>query len=255
MSRRSSIWCSPDGTYGLLDRAVDVWRTTLNSSSADLSKLSGSLSSEERERADRFRWEQDRARFMLGRIMARSVLGHCLQKPASTIQLAVDHAGKPVVASPSETPPLHFNISHAGDYVLLALARDRRVGVDVEQISDIRDLNEIAARCFSKAEYSRLQTIPERMRPQSFYRCWTLKEAYLKARGDGLSLPLESFDVAFLPGEMPRLLETRFDPADAARWCLRELDMGSAYLAAVAIEVAPELELRLWDWPSHRENG
>ena len=86
------------------------------------------------------------------------------------------------------------------------------------------------------------------MKTESFYRGWTLKEAYLKARGDGLRLSPASFDVAFFPGETPRLLETRFDPLDAARWCFRRLDLGSRYLAALATEVGPELQLKLWNW-------
>jgi 4'-phosphopantetheinyl transferase len=93
-----------------------------------------------------------------------------------------------------------------------------------------------------------LQTIPDHMKTESFYRCWTLKEAYLKARGEGLRLSPDSFDVAFFPGETPRLLETRFDPLDAARWCFRKLDLGSGYVAALATEVGPELQLKLWNW-------
>jgi len=256
MSDRDRIWCDPDlaQSLSLPAREVHVWRARLSSSTSDLSKLRGFLSSEEWERADRFRSEHDRARFLLGRIVARSVLGHCLQRPARDIQLSLDHSGRPVVSSPAETL-LNFNLSHSGDYVLLALARDRRVGVDVEQVRDAKDLNEIAARFFSKAEYSRLQTIPERLRTESFYRCWTLKEAYLKARGEGFRRSLDSFDVAFLPGEMPRLLETRFDPLDTARWCFRELDLGSSYLAALTTEAGPELELKLWDWNGRKANG
>jgi 4'-phosphopantetheinyl transferase len=251
MSDRNHVWCHPNVAYSLPAREVHVWGARLSSSTADLAKLRGSLSSEERQRADRFRSGHDRSRFVLGRIVARSVLGHCLQRPARDIQLTLDHWGKPVVATPPEAP-LHFNISHSGDHILLALARDRRVGVDVEQVRETKDLNEIAARYFSKAEYLYLQTIPERMRTESFFRCWTVKEAYLKARGEGFKLPLDSFDVAFLPGEMPRLLETRFDPIDATRWCFRKLDLGSAYLAVLATEVGPELELKLWDWNGWR---
>jgi 4'-phosphopantetheinyl transferase len=249
MNDWNRIWRPPDVNHGpsIPTPEVHVWRAGLSSSTADLSRLGGSLSSEERERADRFRSEHDRARFVLGRIVARSVLGHCLQRPARDIQLTLDRSGKPVVALPSEMT-LQFNISHSGDHVLLALARDRRVGVDVEQVREAKDLNKIAARFFSRTEYLRLQTIPERMKTELFYRCWTLKEAYLKARGEGLRRSPDSFDVAFFPGETPRLLETRFDPLDAARWCFRELDVGSGYLAALATEIGPELQLKLWNW-------
>ncbi len=256
MNGRNQNWCEPNVARGpnLPAHEVHVWRARLSSSTVDLSRRRGLLSSEERERADRFRSEHDRNRFLLGRIVARSVLGCCLQRPAWDVQLALDYLGKPVVAAPSETS-IHFNIAHSGDYILFALARKRRVGVDVEQIRETKDLNEIAARYFSKIEYLRLLTVPEPLRTESFYRCWTMKEAYLKARGEGLGLPLDSFDVAFLRDEIPRLLETRFDRADAARWFMHELDLGSAYLAALATEVAPRLELKLWDWNGWQMNG
>jgi 4'-phosphopantetheinyl transferase len=253
---RDQTWCRPDVacSFNIPAHEVHVWRARLSSSTADLTQRRGSLSSEEQERADRFRSEHDRTQFVLGRIVARSVLGHCLQEPAGDVQLKLDDLGKPIVAARSETP-IHFNISHSGDYVLFALARERRVGVDVEQIRKTEDLNEIAARYFSKIEYLRLLTVPERLRTESFYRCWTMKEAYLKARGDGFKLPMDSFDVAFLPGERPRLLETRFDHVDTRRWCFHELDLGSTYHAALATEVAPELELKLWVWNGWQING
>ena len=250
MDDRNQTWHYPGHACRLNPPAseVHVWRANLCSSTEDLSRRCGLLSSEEQQRADRFRSEHDRARFVLGRIVARSVLGHCLQKPAAEVSLTLDNLGKPVVAAPETS--IHFNIAHSGDHVLFALARERRVGVDVEQIRETNDLNKIAAVYFSNMEYLRLGAVPESIRTESFCRCWIMKEAYLKARGEGLRLPLDSFDVAFLSDEMPRLLETRFDYADAGRWCFHILDLGSAYLAALATEVAPTFELKLWDWNS-----
>jgi 4'-phosphopantetheinyl transferase len=230
-------------------REVHVWRARLSASATELRELVGLLSSEERNRADRFRNERDCARFALGRIVARSVLGQCLQRPPKDVQLTLDRSDKPVVATSADME-LHFNIAHSEDYVLLAVASGRRIGVDVEWVREAEDLNEIAARYFSRNEYLTLQAIPEPLRTKSFFACWTLKEAYLKARGDGIRLPLDVFDVAFAPDEMPRLLETRFDSADADRWHFRELDLGPAYVAALAIEAGVEPELKLWDWNS-----
>ena len=230
-------------------RKVHVWRARLSASTTDLAELVGLLSSQERERAGRFRNERDRARFALGRIIARSVLGQCLQRPPKDVQLTLDRLDKPVVVNCGNIE-LHFNITHSEDYVLFAVASGRRVGVDVEKIREVEDLKEIAARHFSKSEYLTLHAIPEPLRTKSFFTCWTLKEAYLKARGDGLRLPLDTFDVAFAPDERPRLLETRFDPADADRWHFHELDLGRAYVAALAIEAGAEPELKLCDWNS-----
>ena len=256
MNGCNQTWCQPNVacSSNLPAHEVHVWRARLSLSTVAVSRRRGSLSSEELERVDRFRSEHDRTRFVLGRIVARSVLGSCLEQPARDVQITLDYLGKPIVAAPSETL-IHFNIAHSGDYVLFALARERRVGVDVEQIRETNDLKEIAARYFSKIEYLRLLTVPERLRAESFYRCWTMKEAYLKARGEGFRLSLDAFDVAFLPSEMPRLLETRFNYVDAKQWCIYKLDLGSAYLAALATEVTPGLELKLWDWNDWQANG
>jgi 4'-phosphopantetheinyl transferase len=227
---------------------IHVWRARLSASATDLKELIGLLSCEERERASRFRNEGDRARFVLGRIVARSVLGECLQQTPKDVQLALDHSGKPVVVS--SAVELHFSIAHSEDHVLFAIASGRRVGVDVEWVREMDDLNEIAARYFSKNEYLAIQATSEPLRTKSFFTCWTLKEAYLKARGDGMRLPLDAFDVAFTPDEMPRLLETRFCPVDVNRWHFRKLDLGPSYVAALAFEVGAEPKLRLWDWNS-----
>jgi 4'-phosphopantetheinyl transferase len=255
MDVHKQAWCHPGvaGSPDLQSGEVHVWRARLSSSTAELSRRCSLLSSDEQKRADRFRFEQDRSRFILGRIIARSVLSHCLQQPAGDVQLRLDHLGKPFIPECFEAS-IHFNISHSGDYVLFAIARDLRVGVDVEQIRETKDLNDIAARYFSKNEYLRLLTVPERMRTTSFYRCWTMKEAYVKAHGEGFGLATDSFDVAFLPGEMPRLLETRFDHVDVRRWCFYKLDLGPAYLAALVTEAAQDLELKLWDWNGWQVN-
>src|SRR5262245_44656591 len=116
MNERNQSWCHPGGSLDLPTREVHVWRARLSSSTADLSRRRDALSSEEQERSDRFRSEPDRTRFVLGRIVARSVLGHCLQQLPGDVQLTLDNLGKPVVVVRSETP-IHFNISHSGDYV------------------------------------------------------------------------------------------------------------------------------------------
>jgi 4'-phosphopantetheinyl transferase len=140
--------------------------------------------------------------------------------------------GKPELAL--DAAPVSFNVSHSGDWILVALAVRRAVGVDIEQMRSGMAVLEIAQRVFSEAERTALAALPAAAREESFFSCWTRKEAYIKARGDGLLLPLDSFDVSFRPTEAARLLATRPDPDEARRWTLRNLAFGARYRAAVA---------------------
>jgi 4'-phosphopantetheinyl transferase len=122
------------------------------------------------------------------------------------------------------------------------------MGVDVEREREDMATAEIAARFFSPLECSTLAALPAAKQCEAFFSCWTRKEAYLKARGDGLSLPLDQFDVAFAPGEEPRLINTRHDPAEAQRWKLMTLQVGHGHAAALAVE-GTDWKLKCWDWP------
>jgi 4'-phosphopantetheinyl transferase len=124
----------------------------------------------------------------------------------------------------------------------------RAIGVDVEKVRSDLEADRIAARFFSPSERRALQSVPEHLRLGAFFDCWTRKEAYIKAIGGGLSLPLDQFDVSFRPGDPARLLATRPEPAEAGRWAIRALDMGADYRAAVAVEGA-DWRLEIWDWP------
>lgn len=174
------------------------------------------------------------------------LLGQCLGVPAESLRFELSREGKPSLAAGFRQPPLKFNISHSGNFVLVALAYGREVGIDIELISKATDA--IAARFFSKAEQAALRALPICLRHEAFYSCWTRKEAYLKARGDGLSLALDSFNLAFLPGETPRLIETLNDQRETRHWTIKDLDMGPNYKAALAIEGISYTNLKLWDW-------
>jgi 4'-phosphopantetheinyl transferase len=131
--------------------------------------------------------------------------------------------------------------------ILIAITIGREVGVDVERIRTDLDLDSIAARFFSASEYKILASLAGPARYEAFFACWTRKEAYLKARGVGLSLPLDQFDVSFLPNEIPRLLATRPDPAEARRWRIQALDLSGDYAAALAAP-GSTWKLKCWNW-------
>lgn len=127
----------------------------------------------------------------------------------------------------------------------MAFTRLREIGVDVEQVRGNSDLDAIARRFFSGREQSELFALPEEERVAAFFRCWTRKEAYIKATGDGLSLPLSQFDVALAPGEKNALLATRPDESEAERWLMQEVPAGAGYVAALCVRGR---DWKLKDW-------
>jgi 4'-phosphopantetheinyl transferase len=247
MNLGSPIWTGFSGSYALPEDEVHVWRASLNMAESGLAKLRQILSPDERERADRFRFEADRRRCVIGRAHLRLLLGEILDLPASGLRFEYDEFGKPGLTS-MQRLPLQFNVSHSDDLILIAIAMGRAVGIDVERIRTDLDVDGIAERFFSADECKTLASLSGHGRYEAFFTCWTRKEAYVKARGVGLSLPLDQFDVSFLPNEEPRLLATRHDPAEARRWKLFGLDLSSDYAAALA---APGSNWKLKCWNCH----
>lgn len=239
-------WTGFDRNYTLPEEEVHVWQTSLDMPASDLAQLRRILSPDECARADRFHFEADRRRAVTGRAYLRLLLGQILDMPANELQFEYDEFGKPNLL-PGQRRALQFNVSHSGELVLIAVATGRAVGVDVEQIRTDLDPNSIAAQFFSASECEILASLPRPARYRAFFACWTRKEAYLKAKGVGLSLPLNQFDVSFLPDEEPRLLATRPDPAEAQNWRLWALDLASDYAGALAISGSGR-KLQCWKW-------
>lgn len=250
MNPDEPIWGGFSRNYALPKDEVHVWRATLDMAESDVAKLRQVLSPDERERTDRFHFEADRRRGIIGRGYLRLLLGQILNFPAAELQFEYDQFGKPGL-TPKREPPLEFNVSHSGDLILIAIAIGRAVGIDVERIRTDLDPIGIAARFFSASECKILAALAGSDRYEAFFTCWTRKEAYLKARGVGLSLPLDQFDVSFLPNEKPRLLATRPDPAEAGRWKLQALDVAPDHAASLAAP-GSAWQLKCWNWPPLR---
>ena len=235
MTNVETEWQHAPHDFELPADEVHVWRARLDRPQNCIDGLLQVLSTQEREHADRFHFDADRKRAIIGRGLARLLLGHCLDRPADELRIEYNEFGKPALSAVHHSP-LQFNVSHAGDLILVALARGHRLGVDVEQMRTGFAIDAVAAQFFSPNECRALAAIAPESRCEAFFSCWTRKEAYLKGRGEGLSLPLHQFDVAFGPGEEPRLLETRHDPAEAKRWTLHAFNPGHGCNAALAIE-------------------
>jgi 4'-phosphopantetheinyl transferase len=210
---------------------VFVWRIALaNVSDADESQLSA----DERERADRFRFPEVRRAFVQGRLFLRRILARTLQGDPAALRFGLEGNGKPKL----DGFDLAFNLSHSGGQALCAIAGTGPVGVDVETASPSRDLMGLARRYFASDEFESLQSLPDEERMAAFYRCWTRKEAFIKAIGEGLSRPLDSFSVEFRTGVAARFLRIGLDPEEPRRWRLCDLDPGSGFAAALVVPSA-----------------
>ncbi|MEK8024321.1 MAG: 4'-phosphopantetheinyl transferase superfamily protein, partial [Candidatus Hydrogenedentota bacterium] len=169
--------------------------------------LRATLAPDELERAARFHFDRDRRMYMLARGLSRIILGHFLSIAPSAVCFEFLPHGKPVISASQNPYKLEFNYAHSNGLVLFAFSREARVGVDVESAArEVGDRDEIAARYFASGEVERYRALPDHQKPRAFLNCWTRKEAYIKAIGDGLSMPLSKFEAAFELDQPARLL-------------------------------------------------
>ena len=229
-------WGSDGAISHLGPGEVHVWSALLDPASTDIGRFSEILSQDEKERASRFHFEKNRNEFIISRGSLRVLLGSYLRVPAHELSFAYSRYGKPYLADSDHISPVEFNLSHSEGIVVLAFTRGRKVGVDIEYVGRNFDFEEIAERFFSRAEQQMLQNTPAEERGTAFFRCWTRKEAYIKALGNGLSHSLFEFDVSLAPKQISALLATRPDPSEADRWLLRDLPIAAGYVAALAVE-------------------
>ena len=201
----------------LSPREVHLWRIRLDHPPAAITRLAECLSPEEHQRAERFVRDEDRQRFIVSHAALRMILGQYLGVPPGQVEMVVAASGKPSLASPN-LPPLHFNLSHSEDLALVGVVLDRQIGVDVEHWRPLVDAESIVKRYFAPGERARWQALPDHERLTAFYLGWTRKEAYLKARGVGLSAGLDRFEVSLVPGESTRLVEGGDTNDSATPW-------------------------------------
>lgn len=242
-----SDWKSPPIDLRLGSDEIHVWRASLCPPPATLARLQEMLSPDERTRAACFRFSEHRNRFKAGRGIQREILSRYLGITPDAITFHYSPHGKPELDSLTDRSGIRFSVSNSGGLALYALALEHAVGVDLEELRPMSDAEAIARRFFSARERETFLSLPEAAREVAFFHCWVRKEAYIKAAGEGLSVPLDQFDVAFAPGETARLLGIRGSPNEAERWTLRELDPGDGYVGALVTQ-AKTGPLRLFDW-------
>jgi 4'-phosphopantetheinyl transferase len=222
-------------------RLFTVW---LRETTMPLEKAWASLSPTEQERAERFRFPDDHRRYVIGRSVLRHLLAAELDVEPASVSIASGPDGKPRLAATSGQPELHFNVSHSRDLAVIGLW-SRELGVDVEAISPLTDIDDLAHQYFSEGEYAEFSRLSPDAKTIGFFNCWTRKEAILKALGSGLSFPLDRFDVSLAPGVEARV--NRFEErlgADCG-WALHSFTPAPGFVAACAARVEHELN------PSH----
>ena len=244
----------------LPDDEVHVWQVDLIAWEKEAGSLFELLDGAERERAARFKFPAPRNQFLISRALLRRTLGRYLRIEARDIRFRTTVNGKPELAESRDlhfddlhsddlhSNDLRFNLSHTEGVTVFAIVRHRQVGVDVERIREDTNAMELAERFFSPPEVQWLRSQPAAQHIPSFFTCWTAKEAYIKAQGEGLSLPLNSF------GVLPRLtgselqLDVYADPEKSRRWSMWQLELGPDLRAALAVE-GEGCRVRLGQWP------
>ncbi|HEY7141946.1 MAG TPA: 4'-phosphopantetheinyl transferase superfamily protein [Methylomirabilota bacterium] len=233
------------GGFGTSPGAVDVVAWWLDAEPAVVDELARSLSPDERARARRFRATRPRDAYIVGRGRLRELLGLVVGCPPAAVRLVGGPGGKPRLAG-AVGERVRFNVAHSSALMLCAVAVARDVGVDVERVDESADWEDIAARSFAAAERRALAVLPGARQRAAFFACWTRKEAVIKATGEGLGRPLDSFVVSVAPDRAEML---SCAPALGApdSWFLAPVPVPSSYCAAVAVrDGGGAVSLRLW---------
>lgn len=241
----STAWSQPPESVSPQTGEVHVRRVDLEQPEQVVKQFGATLEQHELSRADRFHFEKDRRAFVVGRGFLRHVIGRYLQTKPEALRFSYGAYGKPALNGEHKNSSLRFNMSHSRGVGLVAVTESRELGVDVEYIRADFASEEIARRFFSPREVDAFNALPQDQQVAAFFRCWSRKEAYIKALGRGLSQPLDGFDVTLGPGEPAALLRT--DEDDASRWSLSDIDAGNDYAAALVVE-GHVSKIRCWQW-------
>ena len=244
----TSNWKLPAGNIDLLTEDVHVWSALLDVQEDVLQVLQQTLDANEQIRAERFYFELDRARFIASHGLLRTILGSYMHIEPCKLQFSYNSQGKPYLAESFQGKTLEFNMSHSHEFALFAVACNRQVGVDLEHIYSFSETDSLANRILSKREKSAWQKYSMNERLNTLFRYWTCKEAYVKAAGVGLALPLEKIQISAMPGSEARLISINRSTREASRWSLQELNPVPGFAAALVVEGFGSC-LNHWQWP------
>ncbi len=241
-------WLPPPTNIQLGPSRLHVWSFGLDHTRANTAELESLLSASEKETAHRFNIEPDRRRYIVAHGRLRQILSRYTGTAPKNITFGHGAHGKPFLSREHAGDRVHFNLSRSGAMGLCAVAYGQDVGADVEWVRPLEGMETLVRRFFSPLENADWLQLAESQKLEAFYRYWTCKEAFVKARGEGFSLPLNQFDVAFSESGSPRLARIPGEATDTTNWFLRTLIPVSGYRAAVAL---PGLHWQVdcWRWP------
>ena len=222
---------APGCSFALSERDIHVWTLRIDAPAGIAAEFEPVLVPSEMERAARFRFDHLRRSFVIARGALRCLLGRYLSVCPASLHLDYGSKGKPGLASAGG---IEFNVTHSGGLAVFAFTIGCPVGVDLEQIRPLTGIEDIASRFFCPEETVELMSLPPSERERAFFRCWTRKEAYVKATGDGLSTPLDAFRVTLRPDEPAHFVHMAHDTKAASAWTLHDLNLASDYAAALA---------------------
>ena len=214
---------------------VDVWKCNVLLPDAQVRELSSLLSDEELVRAQQLRVAEKRTQYLVTRARLRQILGNLLNTEPDVLVFDCSVQGKPQLSDPWSGCGLLFNVSHSHDQALIAVAMGHQVGVDIERVENGRDHMALASRYFSEQEQAELLALPVRERGRAFYACWTRKEAFVKAVGDGITYGLDAFSVSVLPEEERPSLTLHKNSGNEETWSVFNLQVGGDYMAALVV--------------------
>src|SRR4029434_9313345 len=231
----------PSSSVVIRENEVHIWLVQTNDESISLGDFKDLLSTVEQDRASKFKFETDRRRYIIAHAALRSILSIYVNSPARELQFASGPYGKPKLASIHDNKKIAFNLSHSHEVALIAITQGREIGVDVEWVREDFVFDEVAQRFFTSREVAALRALPLHLQREAFYKCWTSKEAFLKAKGTGLSGQLDEVemvltdDVVRIKGTVPNL-------------SLIDLTVDGGYVAALVVDgVEPRLTYYAWE--------
>ncbi len=236
----------------LANDEIHIWCTSLDQPTSLAERLVCTLSTDERAKAQRFYFEEDRKRFIVRHGILRMILGCYSGVEASELWFFYGRNGKLRLADTFRNGTILFSMSSSEGLALYGFTRNREIGVDVECVRDIPDMDQIAELIFSATEALAYRALPDHLKREAFFSCWTRKEAFLKATGDGLSLPLNKFELAVDPGGPAKRLNIDTDMKSACRWSIYDLKPALGFAAAIAAE-GRDWRLRCWQWTGRNQ--
>ena len=248
-ARQVSEWRMISKIPPVASSEIQVWRIPLVRPPAEILRLQNILSADEQSQAARFHFDRDQRRFVIRRAVRRQLLAAQLETNPATIQIESGNFQKPKIVSPKNSKRLRFNCSHSADWALIAVAREREIGVDLEQHRPLADAEDLAGNIFSADENRELAKLPPALKTQGFFNSWTRKEAFVKAIGLGLAYPLNRFSVSLSPDQPAAILKVADDPAALEKWSMISLVANLDYSAALVFE-GKKSDVKFLEWNS-----